>query len=147
MKSAAKPRRSTCPFDYALEVFGDRWTLLVLRDLLFSGKRHFREFCASEEGIATNILTDRLKKLEAWDMVSRSRDPESGRQVIYHLTDKGLALTPAMLEIIRWSAKYDPEGCASTAFIRRIKRDRDGLVAEIIAKARRARRDSPEQSD
>jgi DNA-binding HxlR family transcriptional regulator len=139
MKRSAKPRRSTCPFDYALEIFGDRWTLLVLRDLLFSGKRYFREFSASEEGIATNILTDRLKKLEAWDMVSRSRDPESGRQIIYHLTDKGLALTPAMLEIIRWSAKYDPRGGAPAAFIRRIKRDRDAVAAEIIARARRAR--------
>lgn len=128
--------RSHCPISFSLDLVGDRWTLLVLRDLLFSGKHHFREFSDSEEGIATNILSDRLKKLEAWGMVSRSRDPASGRQVLYHLTDKGLALTPAMLEIIRWSAEYDPDCCAPAAFLRRIKKDRDGLAAEIIARAR-----------
>lgn len=139
MKSSTKTRRSRCPFDYALEIFGDRWTLLLLRDLLFAEKHHFRDFCASEEGIATNILANRLKKLEAWDMVSRSRDPENGRQVVYHLTDKGLALTPAMLEIMRWSAKYDPDGGGSTACLRRLKKDRDGLAVELMARARRAR--------
>jgi DNA-binding HxlR family transcriptional regulator len=139
MRKSAKTRRSTCPIDYALEIFGDRWTLLVLRDLLLLGKRHFREFSESPESIATNILADRLKKLEAWDMVSRRRDPDNLRQVTYHLTDKGLALTPVMLEIVRWSAKHDPDTGAPRSFVKRIERDRDGFAAEIIAGARRGR--------
>lgn len=135
----ARPRgrRSACPIDYALGIFGDRWTLLIVRDLLFSGKRHFREFLDSPEGIATNILADRLKKLEAWGLVTRAADAESARQVIYRLTDKGLDLTPALLEIIRWSARHDADTGAPAAFVRRIEKDRDGLAAEIRARAGR----------
>lgn len=139
VKKAAKIRRSTCPIDYAIEIFGDRWTLLVLRDLLFLGKRHFRELCESEEGIATNILASRLKKLESRGLISRSVDPKDRRQVVYVLTEKGLALAPAMLEIIRWSAKYDPDSGAPASLVNRIKKNRDQVAGEIIARARRVR--------
>lgn len=136
-------RRSTCPIDYALEIFGDRWTLLVVRDLLFEGKRHFREFLESPEGIATNVLSERLRRLEAWGLLSRQEDPENRRQVVYRLTDKGIDLTPALLEIVRWSGKYDAETGAPAAFLRRIDKDREGLAADIMARARAQRPAEP----
>ena len=138
MRSPAGSRRSTCPIDYALEIFGDRWTLLVVRDLLFSGKRYFREFLESPEGIATNVLSERLRRLEAWGLISRREDPENRRQVVYSLTDKGLDLTPALLEIIRWSGKHDADTGAPASFLRRIEKDREGMAAEIRARARPA---------
>jgi len=75
-----------CPIDFALDIFGDRWTLLVIRDLVFGGKRHFHELIESPEGIASNILAARLKKLEASGLISRHPDPENRRQVVYELT-------------------------------------------------------------
>jgi DNA-binding HxlR family transcriptional regulator len=91
-------RRSQCPISFALDILGDRWTMLVLRDLVFSGKRHFRDFLASPERIASNILASRLRALEARGIVSRRPDPESARKVIYALTAKGVDLVPMLLE-------------------------------------------------
>jgi DNA-binding HxlR family transcriptional regulator len=110
---------------------GDRWTLLVLRDLIIVGKRHFRELVTSPEGIASNILAVRLKVLEAHGLITRRRDPDSARQLIYEPTAKGLDLLPAMLELARWGATYDPETAAPENLLHRIERDRDALVAEI----------------
>ena len=137
-KSSSDPGR--CPIDYALEIFGDRWTLLVVRDLMFRGKCHFGEFIESPEGIASNILTARLKKLEAHGLVARELDPENRKRVTYRLTDKGLALAPVMIEIVRWSGAHDPDTAAPKAFLRRAAKDREGLIKETIAAAKRARR-------
>src|SRR5262245_14521048 len=93
-------RRSDCPVHFALEVFGDAWTLLVVRDLMFKGRTTFSDFARAEEGIATNILSDRLARLEAHGIVELE-----GRD--YRLTPKGIDLVPIMLAIIAWSAKYD----------------------------------------
>lgn len=125
------PRRSNCSISYALDYLGDRWTLLVLRDLLFRGKRHFRDFLSSDEKIATNILSSRLKALEAAGMVVRQPDPASARSVLYQPTEKAADLIPALLELTRWSGKYDPQSALPPQFARRITRDRDGLIAEI----------------
>jgi len=134
---AAGPRYSRalsgCPIDFALELFGDRWTLLVIRDLLIRGKRHFRELMASDEGIATNILTARLKKLVDWGMVEREPDPDNGRQIVYSLTQKGLDLLPVLVEIAIWSSKYDPHTKVNRNFVRRARQDRDSLARETIA--------------
>lgn len=133
MKDPACGLRSHCPISYSLDIIGDRWTLLVLRDLIIVGNRYFREFLASEEGIASNILTARLKHLEACGMLTRRRDPENARQVIYQPTAKGLALLPAMLELARWGGIYDPQTAAPKEMLRRIEKDRDGVVREIRA--------------
>ena len=138
MAKSSDPGR--CPIDYALEIFGDRWTLLVVRDLMFRGKCHFGEFIESPEGIASNILTARLKKLEAHGLVARELDPENRKRVTYRLTDKGLALAPVMIEIVRWSGAHDPDTAAPKAFLRRAAKDREGLIKETIAAAKRARR-------
>jgi DNA-binding HxlR family transcriptional regulator len=133
------PRRSCekqCPIDYALHVFGDRWTLLVLRDLLLAGRRHYRELVAAREGIATNILASRLRKLEAAGLVVRRVDPQDRRQIFYVLTDKALDLIPVLLEISRWSARYDPHTAASPELVRRLDEDRARLIADLIEAAR-----------
>ena len=138
MKQKLPPRRSDCPITFALDLFGDKWTLLVLRDLIIVRKRHFRDFLASDEKIASNILANRLKLLEAAGMLTRRPDPESARQVIYEPTEKGLDLIPSMLELVRWSAKYDPHTAAPPPIVRRIAKDRDGFAAEIRSSAIKA---------
>src|SRR5262245_28128367 len=138
----AKRRRrcSGCPIDFALDVFGDRWTLLVIRDLVFMGKRHFREFIESPEGIASNILAARLKKLEARGLISRKPDPGNRKQVVYELTESGADLVPVLLEIISWSGRHDPATSAPKAFVDRIGRDRDAVVREVREGLKQGRR-------
>jgi DNA-binding HxlR family transcriptional regulator len=129
-----------CPIDYSLDIFGDRWTLLVIRDLLFRGKRHFRDFSESPEGIASNILAARLKKLETSGLISRYPDPDNRRQVVYELTDKGIDLMPVLIEIVLWGAKHQIVTAAPKNALRRMRKDRDGFVRETTAalKARRS---------
>jgi DNA-binding HxlR family transcriptional regulator len=100
--------RSTCPISTALELVGDRWTLLVIRDLMFAGKRHFREFLKSEEGISSNVLADRLNSLVEDGIVTRRDDPTHAQKAIYSLTDTGLDLLPVLIAISAWTQKYHP---------------------------------------
>lgn len=137
MNNPQTHRRSDCPISYGLDIFGDRWTLLVLRDLLLKGKRHFREFQSGEEGIATNILADRLKRLEAHGIVERDADPDDRRQVIYRATIKGLSLMPVLVEIAAWGACHDENTGAPEAFRKRFETDREGLIKELIDSAKR----------
>jgi DNA-binding HxlR family transcriptional regulator len=134
---------SGCPIDYALDIFGDRWTLLVVRDLLFAGKRHFREFIESPEGIASNILAARLRKLEERGLISRRADPENRKQVVYELTEKGVDLIPVLVEMIRWSGKHDPNTAAPKAFLDRLESDRAALIREMVEAQRQEKRVVP----
>lgn len=124
-------RRSTCPIACSLDILGDKWTMLVIRDMVLSRKRHFREFLESPEGIASNILTDRLKRLEEAGIVARRPDPESARQVIYSLTEKGRDLIPALLELARWGARHVAGSVPSKNIAKRLREDRDGLIEEL----------------
>src|SRR5262249_27065913 len=137
MTARAPDRRSDCPISYSLDIFGDRWTLLVARDMAFKGKRNFRDFLASEEGIASNILADRLATLERCGMVSRRPDPAHASKVIYTLTKKGIDLVPALLEPVAWGAKHDPRTATPAEFLKRLRRDRDGVIAELQAALRK----------
>ena len=128
-------RRSECPISYALDVFGDKWTLLIIRDMMFKRKRRYGEFVASEEKIATNILADRLAKLEMEGLVTREADSESGRQLNYALTAKALDLAPMLIEMILWSAKHDPHTAVDRAFIRKAKANREQLVKDVVSSA------------
>jgi DNA-binding HxlR family transcriptional regulator len=110
-------KRSSCPVSCALDILGDKWTLLVIRDILFMRKQYFQDFLESPEKIASNILSDRLKKLEESNIVLRQRDPGNARRIIYTLTDKGVDLSPAILELLRWGAKHDPKSNANDSFI------------------------------
>ena len=132
------PRRSNCPIAYALDFVGDKWTLIVLRDLIMARKRHFRELLAGSEGIATNILASRLKLLEAAGLVTRRLDPAEARRVIYEPTEKALDLVPVLIELMRWSTKYDPKSATPPRFVRRLAQDREGLIADLRAAHRRA---------
>lgn len=100
--------RSRCPIGGALDVVGDRWTLLVMRDLLFYGKRRFADLAASPERIATNILTDRLERLEHWGLVRRHRYRERPPREEYRPTARGRDLVPILRELIKWGQRHVP---------------------------------------
>jgi DNA-binding HxlR family transcriptional regulator len=125
--------RSNCPINFVLETFGDKWTLLIVRDLLFHGKRHYGEFLASDEQISTNILAERLQRLERDGVVEKQADPNHGSKVIYRLTQKGRDLLPIMLEITAWSGKYDSRTNAPKAFLKELAKDRPRLAKQILA--------------
>ncbi|MBI4273962.1 MAG: helix-turn-helix transcriptional regulator [Rhizobiales bacterium] len=139
MSASTKKKAGGCPIDYGLGIFGDRWTLLVIRDLLFAGKRHFKQLMESPERIASNILTVRLKKLEEKGLISRSPDPDNRKQVVYELTQKGLDLTPMLIELIRWSAAYDPNTAVPKPILDRIAKDRAGFIKDTITGARQGK--------
>jgi DNA-binding HxlR family transcriptional regulator len=133
-----RTKRSHCPIAFALDIFGDKWSLLLLRDLFFKGKNRYSDFLDAEEGIATNVLSERLARLEAEGLITKSRDKTNLRQFIYAPTRKGLDLLPALLEISLWSAKYDPKTAAPPSVMRRIRADRDGFIRESRASLKRS---------
>jgi len=101
--------RSGCPINLTLEILGDRWSLLVLRDVMFGGRRHFRELLnGSEEGIASNILADRLKKLSAQGLLTRADDPSHKQKAIYSLTEMAIQLVPIMAMVGGWGRRHLP---------------------------------------
>jgi len=113
----AKSGRSACPINLAIELFGDRWTLLILRDIVFADRRHFREILrGSEESITSSILADRLDRLVGAGLLSRSGDPTHKQKAVYRLTDSGVDLVPVLATIGHWGAKHcpaDPELAAA----------------------------------
>ena len=131
MQCNEKQRRSQCPVTFALDRVGDKWSLLVVRDLMFRGRRTYGEFLESGEGIATNVLADRLKCLQAEGIIEKIRDPENKRRYLYNLTEKGFDFTPLLLEMIRWSAKYDADSGVPKKFLDMIENDREGLIKKV----------------
>jgi DNA-binding HxlR family transcriptional regulator len=124
-------RRSDCPIAFALDIFGDKWSLLIIRDLMFKSIRNYRGFLGSEEGIATNILADRLEMLECAGLIVGREDESNKSRHLYSLTEKAIDLVPAILEIVRWSADHDSQTGAPKEFVDRVKNDRDNFVREI----------------
>ncbi len=108
-------RRSACAISMALENIGDKWSLLILRDLMFTDKRTYGELQSSDEKIATNILAARLLSLEASGLIRKTTDPDNGRRSLYFLTEKGIDLLPVIIELKQWSEKHnaDASGCAA----------------------------------
>lgn len=134
MKSCSgKKRRSECPVTFALDSVGDKWSLLIVRDMMFLGKQTYTGFLESGEGIATNILADRLKSLEAEGIIDKQQDPENKRRLLYKLTDKGFDLAPVLLEMMRWSARYDKDTGIPDDLLQRIEKDPQGLIKAIRA--------------
>ncbi|MBX6359558.1 MAG: helix-turn-helix transcriptional regulator [Acidobacterium ailaaui] len=125
-----RENRSGCPVSIALEVFGDRWSLLIVRDLMVKGFRRYNEFLASGEGIATNILADRLRRLEAAGIVQTEVDEADRRKLNYRLTEKGIDLAPVMLELLIWGARHERTG-VPCAVIAEMAKDREGLLKEV----------------
>jgi DNA-binding HxlR family transcriptional regulator len=125
----AKKIRSACPVSMSLDIFGDRWSLLIVRDLMVRGYRTFQQFQKSGEGIATNILADRLKKLEARGIVTSEPEPSDGRKVNYRLTEKGIDLAPVLLELLIWGAKHEPTA-APCGVIEQLEKNRESVLEE-----------------
>ena len=122
--------RSGCPVSISLEILGDRWSLLIIRDLMIRGFRTFKEFQESGEGIATNILADRLDKLEAAGIITAESEETDRRKVNYRLTEKGIGLAPVLLELLIWGARHEETG-APCALIENMEKNRQVLLAEV----------------
>ncbi len=131
---SSKP--AECPIGFALEVFGDRWSLIVLRDLMLEGKTRFKEFQASDEGIASNILTDRLKRLEQRALVSKMRDPADARQFLYRPTEMSISLVPMLIEMAAWGMRTN-QNSRDDRFLHRVQMERAALIGEIQERIRR----------
>ncbi len=127
-------RRSDCPTNHALEAFGDSWSLLILRDMMFRGKRTFAEFMDSEERISTNILASRLKSLADHGLIRKDGD---ARRPTYSLTRRGIDLLPTMVELILWSTRHDP-GSRTPPFLPRLRKNKRRYLAEMASKLKAA---------
>ncbi|WP_341524068.1 helix-turn-helix domain-containing protein [Pseudomonas sp. G.S.17] len=139
MKTTCKADiRSHCAVNYGVEIFGDRWSLLIIRDIIFVGKKTYGEFRKSEEGIATNVLASRLVFLEQQGILSRAPSPDDGRKDFYTLTAKGLDLIPIVLTIVLWSAKHDSESYVRRreAFVARLSQNPMQVSEEVKALVR-----------
>ncbi len=121
-------RRSNCPINFALETFGDPWSLLIVRDIVYFGKKTYGEFLASEEGMATNILASRLAHLEQQGILVKKPSEQDKRREEYALTEKGLDLIPVLAEMGNWSAEHDPLTAAPAAWIALMKTDREKII-------------------
>jgi DNA-binding HxlR family transcriptional regulator len=126
-------RRSDCPINFALETFGDQWSLLIIRDIVYFGKKTYGEFLASEEGMATNILANRLALLEQKGILEKKVSERDKRKEEYILTEKGLDLIPVLVELANWSAEYDPQTAAPAAWIALMKAEREQMIKRIRA--------------
>ena len=124
--SHTRTHRSSCPISSSLDVLGDKWSLLVVRDMLFAGFRTFTEFLGAGEGIATNILTNRLARLEAAGIITSEPDPADRRRSIYSPTQKGRDLAPVLFALSRWGVHY--EGGRSNEFSDAYARDPAGVL-------------------
>jgi DNA-binding HxlR family transcriptional regulator len=114
----------------SLEIFGDRWSLLVIRDLMVRGYRTFKQFRSSGEGIATNILADRLRKLEAAGIITAETEETDRRRVSYRLTEKGIDLAPVLLELLLWGARHE-RTAAPCAVIAEMEKNREAVLAKV----------------
>lgn len=131
MAARRKPEhRSGCPVSIALEILGDRWSLLIVRDLMVRGLRSFKEFRESGEGIATNILANRLRKLEAAGIVAAEAQQADRRKISYRLTQKGIDLAPVLYELLIWGARHE-KTAAPCDLIAQMEETRDQVLAEV----------------
>ena len=129
--------RSGCPINLTLEVVGDKWSLLIIRDMIFGNRRHFRDLLlSSEEGIASNILSDRLKTLVAQGIITKRRDPTHKQKAIYSLTEQGIELVPVLAQMSAWGWKYLPVTEALGIRARLLQEGGPKMWAELMAELR-----------
>jgi DNA-binding HxlR family transcriptional regulator len=124
-------KRSDCPINFALETFGDPWSLLIIRDIVYFGKKTYGEFLASEERIATNVLASRLALLEHKGILVKRVCDEDRRKEEYALTEAGLDLIPVLVELANWSAEHDPQTAAPPSWIALMKAEREQMIQRI----------------
>ncbi len=127
---SARNRRSPCPIAATLDLLGDRWTLLVVRDLMFRGFREYGEFLNGGENIATNVLADRLKRLQLAGVVTRTVNPRDLKRGIYSLTEKGIDLMPIVVEMMTWGLRHCKGSFAPPEVVEALAKDREGFLAD-----------------
>ena len=122
-------RRSGCPLNASVEMLGDRWSLLIIRDMMLRGAKSYKEFLACHGGIATNILADRLRRLVDYGIITTRADQTDGRKVIYLLTPKGIDLAPVLTEMVLWASAHEDTG--NQALVRLMQKDKQQFLAAI----------------
>lgn len=136
-KNSGPERRSGCPLNASVEMLGDRWSLLIIRDMMLRGFRSYKEFMECYEGIATNILADRLRKLVEYGIIAAESDPQDGRKVNYVLTRKGMDLAPVLTEMVLWAAAHEDTG--NQQLVQMMRADKAGFLSDIRARWERSR--------
>ncbi len=137
MTDVGSTLRSQCPISLALDVIGDRWSLLIVRDLMFAGKRHYRELLRSDEGISSNILAERLARLVDAGILSRTGDPTHKQKAIYSLTPMGIDLLPTVAQLGIWGRKYLPVTAETGAQAEQLEKGGAALLRKIQADLRK----------
>ena len=130
-------KRSDCPISSALDIVGDKWSLLIIRDILLKGKNTYNEFLNAEEKIATNVLADRLAMLEEVGILLKEEHPESKAKYFYRLTKRGIDLLPVLVEIILWSEKYLKVSPMAKEFAKAVKKNREVVVKNILSELKK----------
>lgn len=128
-KARKVKRRSECPLNASVEMLGDRWSLLIIRDMMLRGFQTYKEFMECYEGIATNILADRLRKLVSYGIITTKPDPSDGRKVTYLLTQKGIDLAPVLTEMVLWAAAHEDTG--NQPLVRLMREDKEKFLAGV----------------
>lgn len=128
-KKPGPKRRSGCPLNASVEMLGDRWSLLIIRDMMLRGASTYKTFLECYEGIATNILADRLRRLVAYGIIRKQPDPADGRKVTYLLTVKGIDLAPVLTEMVLWTAAHEDTG--NQALVRLMREDKTKFLAGL----------------
>ena len=124
-------KRSGCPINLSLELLGDRWTLLILRDIFFAGKKHFREFLESDEAISSRTLAERLQHLQEEGILTRHDDPNHKLKAIYRPTEAAIELVPVLAELGLWGSRYRPADPALGAIAKRLSKGGAKLLARM----------------
>jgi len=128
-RKSRRKRRSECPLNASVEMLGDRWSLLIIRDMMLRGFRTFKEFMECYEGIATNILADRLRKLTEYGVIDARPDASDGRKSIYTLTEKGIDLAPVLTEMVLWAADHVETG--NQTLVQLMRKDKEKFLASV----------------
>ena len=123
-------KRSDCPISSSLDVWGDKWSLLIVRDLMFYIERTYGDFLKSDEKIATNILASRLQMLEQHEIITKNTHPESKSKVLYKLTRKGIDLLPMMIEINLWADKHFTLPAERKAILNEVMKDKESFLKD-----------------
>lgn len=135
-RPAPNGSRSRCPISLSLELFGDRWTLLILRDVVFAARRHYRDFLQAEEGIASNILADRLRLLVREGILRKGDDPTHKQKALYSLTERGIQLVPVLVQIGTWGSRWLPASDPLSAQARHLVEGGPALLDAFMAQLR-----------
>ena len=128
------PSRSNCPISHLLDIVGDKWSLLILRDLIFFDKKSYSELQNSDEKIATNILSNRLELLEQSKLITKQADKKDKRKKVYELTKAGVDMLPILLEMILWTSKHEPSKDIPQQLIDNLEVDREAVIKELTQK-------------